>query len=179
MSFDIWFKRANGESSSSKSRRSSNKENARGKKPDLKLLTNTKDKILFGEVKPPCKNSSLLVNKDLVKLANFQAGALDELIAKYGNRIGMATYGIWVCGKFLGLIFKFFLCICQLVFDLFIGTTIRIYNMDLEYDGIYRMFLITKVIIPTEQAQFISLVPVLESFFNVKVSGQRVSVYYL
>ncbi|GES73741.1 hypothetical protein GLOIN_2v1528288 [Rhizophagus clarus] len=104
----VW---ANCGSSSSKSRRSSNKENAR----------------------------------DLVKLANFQAGALDDLIMKYGNRTGMATYGIWVC-----------------------GTTIRIYNMDLEYDGIYRMFLISEVIIPTEQAQFISLVPVLESFFNVK-----------
>jgi hypothetical protein len=75
----------------------------------------------------------------------------------------------------LVLIFKF-LCICQLVHDLFIGTTIRIYNMDLEFDGIYRIFLISEVIIPTEQAQFISLVPVLESFFNVKVSDQRLSL---
>jgi hypothetical protein len=69
------------------------------------LLTNTKDEVLFGEVKPPYKNSSLSVNKDLVKLANFQAGALDELIMKYGNRTGMATYGIWVCGRFFSFDF--------------------------------------------------------------------------
>ena len=98
-------KRANSESTSSKSRRCNNKENSRGKKPDFKLLVNTNDEILFGEVKPPkYKNSSLLVSKDLVKLANFQSGTLDELIKKHGNRIGMTSFGVWVYGKCSNLV---------------------------------------------------------------------------
>jgi len=60
-------------------------------------MTNTKEEILFGEVKT--KDSSLLVNKDLVKLSNFQAGALDELVKKYRNKIGLTSFGIWICGK--------------------------------------------------------------------------------
>ncbi len=101
---DVEFKRANSESLASKSRRNSNKENEnlKGKKPDFKLVMNVVDEILFGEVKPPkSKNSTLLLNKDLVKLANFQAGSLDELIKKYGNRTGLASFGIWICGKCL------------------------------------------------------------------------------
>jgi hypothetical protein len=95
-------KRANSESLASKSRRLSNKENVtvKGNKPDFKISTNnTKDEILFGEVKPR-DSSSVLVKKDLVKLAEYQAGTLDELIKKYGNRIGMISFGIWVCGKY-------------------------------------------------------------------------------
>jgi len=61
-------------------------------------LTNTKDEILFGEAKPK-DSSSILINKDFVKLSDFQANALDELIKRYGNRIGLASFGIWVCGK--------------------------------------------------------------------------------
>ncbi|CAB4422775.1 unnamed protein product [Rhizophagus irregularis] len=105
----VW---ANSESSASKNRRSSNKENT---------------------------------VKDYIKLADFQAGTLDELIKKYGNKTGMASFGIWVC-----------------------GARIRIYEMDLNYDGIYRMFMVANVVIPTERAQFISLVPVLEAFSNIK-----------
>ena len=55
---------------------------------------------------------------------------------------------------------------------MFIGARIRIYEMDLNYDGIYRMFLISNVVIPTERAQFVNLIPVLEAFYNIKVSGQ-------
>jgi len=104
---DVEFKRANSESLASKSRRNSNKENEnlKGKKPDFKLLVNTNDEILFGEVKPPkYKNSSLLVSQDLVKLANFQSGTLDELVKKYGNRIGMTSFGVWVYGKCSNLV---------------------------------------------------------------------------
>ncbi len=67
------------------------------------LLTNTKDEILFGEVKPK-DSSSVLVKKDLVKLANFLAGTLDELIKNHGNKIGMMSFGIWVCGKCTNLV---------------------------------------------------------------------------
>ncbi|CAG8753001.1 4840_t:CDS:10, partial [Dentiscutata erythropus] len=97
----IW---ANSESASSKNRRRNNKENSRGKKPDFKLLVNTNDEILFGEVKSPkYKNLSSLVCQDFVKLANFQSGTLDELVKKYGNRIGMTSFGVLICGKCTGL----------------------------------------------------------------------------
>lgn len=98
ISFDTDL-RANSESSASKNRRSSNKENTvKGNKPDFKISTNARDEILFGEVKPK-DSSSILVKKDYIKLADFQAGTLDELIKKYGNKTGMASFGIWVCGK--------------------------------------------------------------------------------
>jgi len=97
----ICVKRANSESSASKSRRLNNKENVtvKGNKPDFKISTNTKDEVLFREVKPR-DSSSVLVKKDLVKLAEFQAGTLDELTKKFGNRIGMISFGIWICGKY-------------------------------------------------------------------------------
>ncbi|CAG8454911.1 8309_t:CDS:2 [Paraglomus brasilianum] len=68
----VW---ANSESSTSKSRRLNNKEKVtvKGNKPDFKISTNTKDEVLFREVKPR-DSSSVLVKKDLVKLAEFQAG---------------------------------------------------------------------------------------------------------
>ncbi|CAG8630018.1 3427_t:CDS:10, partial [Paraglomus occultum] len=146
----VW---ANSESSSSKNRRSSNKENdtVKGNKPDFKILTNTRDEILFGEVKPR-DSSSVLVKKDLVKLAEFQAGTLDELIKKYGNRIGIISFGIWVC-----------------------GMNVHIYEMDLNYDGIYRMILVANVSVPTEREKIINLVPVLEAFYNIKHRISEVS----
>ncbi|RGB26966.1 hypothetical protein C1646_674371 [Rhizophagus diaphanus] len=122
------FKRANTESPASKSRRNSNKENEnlKGKKPDFKLVMNVVDEILFGEVKPPkSKNSTLLLNKDLVKLANFQSGSLTD---KYGNRTGLASFGIWICGE-----------------------RIYIYDMDLNYDGIYKMTLVSNLIVPVRK----------------------------
>ena len=54
----------------------------------------------------------------------------------------------------------------------FIGARIRVYEMDINYDGIYRMFLTANVLTPTEQGQFLSLVPVLETLYNVKVSNK-------
>ncbi|CAG8538808.1 9743_t:CDS:10, partial [Dentiscutata heterogama] len=134
------------ESLVSKNRRSnsSDKENYRGEKPDFKVVTNTKEEILFGEVKTK-DSRSLLINKDLIKLSNFQSGALDELIKKYANKIGLASFGIWVS-----------------------GPRIRIYEMDLNYDGMYRMFLMANVVTPMERAQFLSLIPVLEALYNIK-----------
>ncbi|KAF0562281.1 hypothetical protein F8M41_000057 [Gigaspora margarita] len=120
------------------------KENYRGEKPDFKVVTNTKEEILFGEVKTK-DSHSLLINKDLIKLSNFQSGALNELIKKYGNKIGLASFGIWVS-----------------------GPRIQIYEMDLNYDGMYRMFLMANVVTPMERAQFLSLIPVLEALYNIK-----------
>ncbi|RHZ78230.1 hypothetical protein Glove_166g262 [Diversispora epigaea] len=89
----IW---ANSESLVSKNRRSnsSDKENYRGEKPDFKIITSAKEEILFDEIKTK-DSRSLLVNKDLIKLSNFQSGALDELIKKHGNKIGL-VYGLVV-----------------------------------------------------------------------------------
>ncbi|CAJ0926419.1 14225_t:CDS:2, partial [Entrophospora sp. SA101] len=50
----------------------------------------------------------------------------------------------------------------------FIGARICIYEMDINHDGIYRMFLMANVVTPTEQAQFLCLIPVLEALYNVK-----------
>ncbi|POG69399.1 hypothetical protein GLOIN_2v1480046 [Rhizophagus irregularis DAOM 181602=DAOM 197198] len=72
---------------------------------------------------------SVLELYDSIKLADFQAGTLDELIKKHGNKIGGTPFSIWIC-----------------------DASIRIYKIN--YDGIYR-FLVANVVIPTEQAQFI------------------------
>ncbi|CAG8687320.1 15790_t:CDS:2 [Gigaspora margarita] len=59
--------------SETKSRHCNNKKNLQNKKPDFKLLVNTNDEILFS--------------------------TLDELVKKYRNRIGMTSFGVWICGK--------------------------------------------------------------------------------
>ncbi|CAG8546852.1 1615_t:CDS:10 [Acaulospora morrowiae] len=114
------------------------------KKSDFKIMNNEKDEIIFGEVKSK-DSSSVLAKKDLIKLANYQVDALNELVKKYDNKVEMISFGIWVC-----------------------GARIRIYKMDMNYDGIYRMFLISNVVIPTERARFVNLIPVLEAFQDTK-----------
>ena len=51
----------------------------------------TREQVVEGVTAAVAVRSSLLVNKDLVKLSNFQAGALDELVKKYGNKIGLTS----------------------------------------------------------------------------------------
>lgn len=55
--------------------------------------------------------------------------------------------------------------------------------MDLEHDGLYRMYLVADVAIPTQKSQFISLVSLLEALYTVKVSNywriSKIPVYYL
>lgn len=46
--------------------------------------------------------------------------------------------------------------------------------MDLDYDGLYRMFLVADVFIPTHKFQFISLVLLLEALYSVKDSISNV-----
>ncbi|CAG8743416.1 17507_t:CDS:10, partial [Rhizophagus irregularis] len=138
----VW---ANSESTASKRQRSNDKENTvKGNKPDFKILNNDRDEILFGEVKPK-DSSSILVKKDFIKLGDFQVATLNEIIKKHGNKNGLISFGIWVT-----------------------GARIRFYEMDLSYDGIYRMVLVSNVVIPTERAQFLNLMTVLEAFFNIK-----------
>ncbi|PKY55537.1 hypothetical protein RhiirA4_548786 [Rhizophagus irregularis] len=60
------------------------------------------------------------------------------------GEIGLASFRVWVS-----------------------GSRIWIYEMDLNYDGIYRMFLKANVVIPTERAQFLNLIPVLEALYGV------------
>ena len=132
---------------------------------------NVVDEILFGEVKlPKIKNSSLLFNKDLIKFTNFQASFLDKLIKKYGNRIGLVSFRIWVCDKCLDLINFQLSYILLITFGYIIGMHIYIYDMDLNYDGIYKISLISNIIALTNQVQFVSLILVLEAFYNIKVN---------
>jgi hypothetical protein len=66
-----------------------------------KIMINS-DEILFGEVKQPkYGNSSLLINRDFLKLVNFQTRTLVELIKKNGNGNGITTFGIWISGRCL------------------------------------------------------------------------------
>jgi hypothetical protein len=44
-----------------------------------------------------------LVSKDFIKLSNFQLDALDELIKTHGNKIGLASFRVWVSGKCINL----------------------------------------------------------------------------
>ncbi|GES85280.1 hypothetical protein GLOIN_2v1528288 [Rhizophagus clarus] len=69
----------------------------------------------------------------------------ENTVKDSSNSNGLISFGIWVT-----------------------GARIRFYETDLSYDGIYRMVLVSNVVIPTERAQFLNLVTVLEAFFNIK-----------
>ncbi|CAG8520347.1 14329_t:CDS:2, partial [Acaulospora morrowiae] len=45
---------------------------------------------------------------------------------------------------------------------------IRVYEMVLNYDGIYRMILVADVCVPIEREKIVGFLPVLEAFYNVK-----------
>ena len=65
-----------------------------GRKPDFRVLLK-----IFGEIKPPhCPNT---INKSIIKLAEFMKGSLDLIIHIYGYVVGLETYGILICGKYL------------------------------------------------------------------------------
>ncbi|PKK75425.1 hypothetical protein RhiirC2_863225 [Rhizophagus irregularis] len=52
----------------------------------------------------------------------------------------------------------------------FIGVQIHIYDVDLKYNRLYRMYLVADVAIPTQKFQFISLVSLLEALYTIKDS---------
>ncbi|CAG8847516.1 11762_t:CDS:2, partial [Racocetra persica] len=86
----VW---ANGESSSSKSRRKVDN-HTHGRKPDFRVLFSKDDKkyeIIYGEIKPPSVPNSV-VNKALIKLAEFMKGSLDDI----GSKPGFETFGVLI-----------------------------------------------------------------------------------
>ncbi|GES92169.1 hypothetical protein GLOIN_2v1885930 [Rhizophagus clarus] len=136
----VW---ANSESASSKERRILDRKN-HGRKPDFWVLSKINDinvKFLFGEIKSPLSTNP---NKSIVKLAEFMKGSLDFIINRYGYASGLETYGILIC-----------------------GSEIKIYCMDLIYDGLYRCNLLSKMLLPTENANFINIINVISTLYSL------------
>lgn len=137
----VW---ANGESESSKERRLLDGHN-HGRKPDFRILTKIDDtdrELMFGEIKPPhCLNT---VNKSIIKLAEFMKGSLDLIINIYGYVAGLETYGILIC-----------------------GSEIKIFSIDLAYEGLYRFNLLSKVLFPTENANFLNIITVVSTLYSL------------
>ncbi|CAB5395020.1 unnamed protein product [Rhizophagus irregularis] len=137
----VW---ANGESESSKERRLLDGHN-HGRKPDFRILVNIEEadrELIFGEIKPP--HCTIAVNQRIIKLAEFMKGSLDYLINVYGYMAGLETYGILIC-----------------------GSEIKIFSTDLTYDGLYRCNLISKVLLPTENANFLNIITVVSTLYSL------------
>ncbi|CAB5211477.1 unnamed protein product [Rhizophagus irregularis] len=137
----IW---ANGESESSKERRILNGNN-HGRKPDFRVLSKIDDvnmEFLFGEIKPPSNSTS--INKGIVKLAEFTKGSLDLIINSYGYVDGLETYGVLIH-----------------------GNEIKIFSMDLTFDGLYRYNQLSKILLPTENANFLNILTVISTFYSL------------
>ncbi|CAI2191258.1 17153_t:CDS:2, partial [Funneliformis geosporum] len=133
----VW---ANGESESSKERRLLDGHN-HGRKPDFRILSKIDDTI-FGEIKPPhCSNT---INKSIIKLAEFMKGSLDFIINIYGYVAGLETYELKP-----------------------IGSEIKIFSIDLVYDGLYRCNLLSKVLFPTESANFLNIITVVSTLYSL------------
>ncbi|CAG8532208.1 8555_t:CDS:10 [Funneliformis mosseae] len=112
--------------------------NNHGRKPDYRVLGQIDDinrELLFGEIKPP--HHSKVISKSVIKLAEFMKGSLDLIINRCGYISGIEIYGILIC-----------------------GDEIKIFNMDLVYDGLYRCSLLSKILLPTENANFLNIVTV-------------------
>ncbi|CAG8637750.1 8809_t:CDS:10, partial [Acaulospora morrowiae] len=131
---------ANGESSSSKSQRSGDG-NAHGLKPDLRLISEDENQseILFGEIKPPkVENHKFVVNQALAKLANLMKDALDQGI--YDE-----TYGVLIN-----------------------GNRIEFWRITLNYDGLYQFMSLVEMTFPTEVAEFLVILSVMERCYELK-----------
>ncbi|CAG8652726.1 16117_t:CDS:10 [Funneliformis mosseae] len=138
---DYKFVWANGESSSSKNRRKADN-HMHGRKPDFRVLFSKEDKkyeITYGEIKPPSTPNNV-VNKALIKLAEFMKGSLDDI----GNKPGFETFSILVN-----------------------GSHVKLFSMDLNFDGVYRLNQIGKMIMPTEHANFLTIIPVISNFYSL------------
>ncbi|CAJ0826332.1 17380_t:CDS:2, partial [Entrophospora sp. SA101] len=118
---------------------------ARNLKSDFQILSKirgTNKEILFGEVKPPHVKSSM--NESIVKITEFMKGSLDYLIDCYGYIDGLETYGM-----------------------LIYGNTIRIFTMDLVYDGLYHFNLTSKILLPMENANFLTIITVISTLYSL------------
>ena len=51
-----------------------------------------------------------------------------------------------------------------------IGSRIELFEMDLNFDGVYRLNQIGKMILPTEHANFLTIIPVISNFYSLLVS---------
>ncbi|CAG8460853.1 3195_t:CDS:10 [Funneliformis mosseae] len=137
----VW---ANGESESSKERRALDGNN-HGRKPDFRVLGKIDDanrEFLFGEIKPPAHTD--IISKGVIKLAEFMKGSLDLIINRCGYIVGIEIYGILIC-----------------------GYVIKIFNMDLAYDGLYRCSLLSKILLPTENSNFLNIVTVVSTLYSL------------
>ncbi|PKY33233.1 hypothetical protein RhiirB3_129688 [Rhizophagus irregularis] len=105
--------------------------------------------FLFGEIKPPSNSTS--INKGIIKLAEFTKGSLDLIINSYGYVDGLETYGV-----------------------LIYGNEIKIFSMDLTFDGLYRYNQLSKILLPTENANFLNIITVISTFYSLLV---RVLLY--
>ncbi|CAH1766074.1 12297_t:CDS:2 [Entrophospora sp. SA101] len=130
---------ANGESESSKARCLLDGHN-HGRKPDFRILSKIDDtdkELIFGEIKPP--HCTDTINKSIIKLAEFMKGSLDFIISMYGYVVGLETY----------------------------GNEIKIFSMDLAYDGLYRCNQLSKVLLPTENANFLNIITVVSTLYSL------------
>jgi len=134
----IW---ANGESKSSKERRMLDGKN-HGRKPVLSKIDDVNIEFLFGEIKPPINSTS--INRSLIKLAEFTKGSLDLIINRCGYVDGLETFGVLIH-----------------------GSEIKIFSMDLTFDGLYRYNQLSKILLPTENANFLNIITVISTFYSL------------
>ncbi|PKY34147.1 hypothetical protein RhiirB3_420774 [Rhizophagus irregularis] len=71
-------------------------------------------------------------------------GSLDLIINIYGYVAGLETYGILIC-----------------------GSEIKIFSIDLAYEGLYRFNLLSKVLFPTENANFLNIITVVSTLYSL------------
>ncbi|KAG9295802.1 hypothetical protein G9A89_009031 [Geosiphon pyriformis] len=100
---------------------------------------NKKHEITYGEIKPPSTPNNV-VNKALIKLAEFMKGSLDDI----GNKTGFETFGILID-----------------------GSNVKLFSMDLKFNGVYRLNQIGKMTLPTEHANFLTIIPVISNFYSL------------
>ncbi|CAI2192878.1 13904_t:CDS:2, partial [Funneliformis geosporum] len=119
-----------------------------GHRPDFMFTIDlngyTKFEIVFGLFKSPIKANSQLINVDLVDLGVLMKDSLDNIYNK-GVELEMVVFGIHS-----------------------FGYNIRIYAMDLSYDGIYRMFLLGEYELPRSNISLGLVEFVLYEIVNLK-----------
>ncbi|RHZ88625.1 hypothetical protein Glove_21g14 [Diversispora epigaea] len=132
--------KTNEESSSFKNQRSGDG-NVYELKSDFRLICDAdQDEILFGKIKPPkVKNHKFVANQALAKLANLMKDALDLGIHD-------ETYGVLIN-----------------------GNRIEFWRITLNYDGLYQFMSLVEMMFPTEVAEFIVILSVMERCYELKL----------
>jgi len=49
------------------------------------------------------------------------------------------------------------------------GSEIKIFSIDLAFDGLYRFNLLSKVLLPTENANFLNIITVVSTLYSLLV----------